>query len=128
VDTIAAATGMDALLFSGGASDRNMFRNCLFNLKAGAAGAAFIELAAIGSIDRYTIFDRCLFLNLAAQAMTEAIVCPAGFDVNDKRLVFKDCALIGAPAWDISNRNVAVGDMGTPTGLDLSGVMLTLEG
>lgn len=128
VDTIPAATGMVALLLSGTGAGRNIFRGSHFTLKAGAAGAAFIELSAISSIDRYTIFVDCLFINLAAQQMTEAIVCPAGFDPNDKRLIFVRSPFIGAPAWDISNRNVAVGDMGTPTGLDASGLMLTLEG
>jgi hypothetical protein len=132
VDTVVAATGVTCLLLDGGTATlhttRNIFKGCNFVLKAGAAGCSFIELMQITAIDRYTIFDNCLFINLSATAMTEAIVCPAGLDTNDKRLIFKDCALIGAPGWDISNRNVAVGNMGTPTGVDLSGVMLTLEG
>ena len=42
VDTIAAATGMVALLINGTGGGRNIFRGCHFTLKAGNAGAAFI--------------------------------------------------------------------------------------
>lgn len=127
VDTATQGSGCVALLLSGTGSARNIFKGTNFVLQASSAGAAFIELSAINSIDRYTIFDNCLFINLGT-ALTEAIVCPAGFDTANKRLILKDCALIGAPAWDASDRNVTVANMGTPTGVDASGVMLSLEG
>jgi hypothetical protein len=127
VDTATQAAGCVSLLFNGVGAARNIFKGCNFILQASAAGAAWIEMSAIDSIDRYTIFDRCLFLNFGT-ALTEGIVCPAGFDLANKRLVMFGCAQFGAAGWDISNRNVTVADMGTPTGVDASGTMLSLEG
>jgi hypothetical protein len=127
VDTATQAAGCVALLFNGVGAARNIFKGCNFILQASAAGAAWIEMSAINSIDRYTIFDHCLFLNFGT-TLTEGIVCPAGFDLANKRLVMFDCAQFGAPAWDASNRNVTVANMGTPTGVDASGTMLSLEG
>ncbi len=128
VDTIAAATGMMGLLFDGGTADihttRNMFRDCLFAMKAGAAGAGFVESMTIYDFDRYTIFDRCTFLNLAAQAMTTAFVLPSGIDANDKRIILRDCELIGAPDWDASDRGLIYLNSYTRTGGGNSGILL----
>jgi len=128
VDTIAAATGMMGLLFDGGTADihttRNMFRDCLFTMKAGNAGAGFVESMTINDFDRYTVFDRCTFLNLAAQAMTTAFVLPSGIDANDKRIILRDCELIGAPDWDASNRGVMYLNSGTRTGGGNAGILL----
>lgn len=127
VDTATQGAGCVSLLFNGVGAARNVFNGCNFVLQASAAGAAWIEMTAINSIDRYTIFKDCQFLNFGTE-LTEGIVCPAGFDLANKRLVFKNSSYFGAAAWDASNRNVTVGDMGTPTGVDASGKMLSLEG
>jgi hypothetical protein len=130
VDTIAAAAGMMGMVLSGSSGSihttRNLFEHCLFTMKAGDATAGFIELTEITAIDRYTIFDHCHFINLAAQAMNSVVVCPAGFDPNDKRLIMYDTDFVGAAAWDAADRGVVLGNMGTPTGLDTSGMLLDL--
>lgn len=127
VDTATQGSGCVSLLFNGTGSARNIFDHCLFLLQASNAGAAWIEMSAIDSIDRFTWFDNCLFLNFGT-TLTEGIVCPAGFDLANKRLVLTNPAIFGAPGMDISNRNVTVSNAGTPTGVDASGVMLSMEG
>jgi len=120
VDTVDASTGLCALSFpaTGGAA-RNVFRNCLFTLYAAgtsAAGVIFCELLGNSGIDRYQIFDRCTFINLAATAMTEAFAVAAGFDASNKRVLLRDCALIGATDWDSNNRGILYLNNGTITG------------
>lgn len=126
VDTIGAATGVDALLISGTGCARNKFEECLFTLWASNAGAAFVELSAIDSIDRYTLFKRCSFLNMGT-SMTSGIVVPAGFDTANKRLFMQDCMGFGVTKWDTNDLNFLVGNMGAITGADLSGVAVALR-
>jgi hypothetical protein len=115
VDTIAAATGMAGMLMASAAA-RNVFRNCVFSLFAGHAAAKFIELEAITGIDRFTIFEDCLFVNLASTALTEAITIPAGFDSANKRLLLRRCVSIGATDWEGNNRGGVYLDNGVITG------------
>lgn len=99
LDTVTAATGVTALLFSGAASARNIFENCNFTLYAGHAGVSFIETVGTNMIDRYTIFKDCLFINLSATAMTVGIVAAGLEDASSKRILLKDCASIGCTDW-----------------------------
>jgi len=125
VDTIAAATGMVGLSFAAtGGAARNWFKDCHFSMYAGSATALFVEVLGNSGIDRYQIFERCLFSNLSATAMTEAINVAAGFDANNKRLLLLNCALIGATDWDASNRGAIYLNNGTLTGGGNAGTML----
>lgn len=126
VDTIAAATGMAALLFAAtGGAARNTFRNCHFNLLAGNAGARFVETMGNAGIDRFTVFDQCVFSNLASTAMTQAFVFSADSDPANKRFLLKgDNPLIGATDWDADNRGMLYLTAGTSTGGGNAGVML----
>jgi hypothetical protein len=117
VDTIAAATGMAALVYAAtGDAARNVFRDCLFTLWAGHAAAIFVELLGNSGLDRYHIFERCQFINLASTALTQAFAVAAGFDPANKRVLLKDCALIGATDWDAVDRGVLYLNNGTITG------------
>jgi hypothetical protein len=117
LDTVAWATGFAGLVFAAtGGAARNTFRDCLFNAYAGNANAIFVELLGNSGIDRYQIFDRCIFQNLSATAMTSAFAVAAGFDANNKRVLLRDCALIGATDWDSANRGILYLNSGTITG------------
>lgn len=124
-DTIDAATGMAGLVFAAtGGAARNMFKNCLFSLQAGHAAARFVEVLGNSGIDRYQIFENCLFANLSGTAMTSAFVVAAGFDPANKRLLLKDCALIGATDWESSDRGALYLNSGTITGGGNAGLMV----
>lgn len=126
VDTIGAATGMAGLVFSATpAATRNIFRNCHFTMWASNAGAIFVELLANGGIDRYQIFDKCLFINLGT-TLTQAFAIAAGFDPANKRFILKDCIVIGASKWDTNDRGAVYGNMNAFTGADLSGNLVQL--
>lgn len=123
VDTIAAATGMAGILFDGEAH-RNVFEDCLLTMYAGHAGAIFAEVADATGIDRYTIFKRCMFLNTASTAMTQAFAIPAGMGAP-RRIYLLDCALHGATDWDANDRGVLFQNNGTITVGGNAGTMLT---
>ena len=125
VDTIAAATGVTCLLFDGEAH-RNIFKNCRFTLYAGNAGANFVEVADNTGIDRYNIFENCMFINtVTGTALTSAFVIPAGMGAP-RRLILKDCLGLGFSKWDANDRDVLFGNMNAVTGADLSGVAVEM--
>jgi hypothetical protein len=120
IDTVAQSTGMAALVFAAtGGAARNVFRDCLFLAYAAGttpAGVIFVELLGNAGIDRYQLFDRCTFANLASAAMTSAFAIAAGFDPANKRVLLRDCALIGAGDWDSNNRGILYLNNGAITG------------
>lgn len=117
VDTVDAATGMAGLVYAAtGGAARNVFKSCRFTLQAGAAGAIFVELLGNSGLDRYQVFEDCEFINLSGTAMTQAFAVAAGFDPANKRVLLKNCALIGATDWDAANRGILYLNNGTITG------------
>lgn len=126
VDTISAATGMAALVFAAtGGAARNIFRRCHFTLQAGNAGVIWVEVLGNSGIDRYQIFDECLFVNLGT-ALTQGTAIAAGFDPANKRLLLRNCISIGAAKWDNADRGAVYGNMNAVTGADLSGAAVQL--
>lgn len=115
VDTIAAATGMMALLFDG-ESHRNIFKDCHFTMYSGNSGSGFVEVLDGTGFDRYNIFKSCLFTNTAAaNAMTTAFVIPAGVGLPRVFYIW-DSFLHGAGDWDANDRGVVFVNNGTITG------------
>lgn len=124
VDTIDAGNGMMGLLLDGEAH-RNVFKECIFRIRAGNAGAGWVEVVDATGIDRDTIFDRCIFLNNSATALTSGFVIPAGMGAP-RKLFLKDCMLYGATKLDANDRGVLFGNMNAVTGADGSGVAVQM--
>lgn len=124
VDTIDAATGMMGILFDGEAH-RNVFKNCVVRIRAGNAGAGFVEVVDATGIDRDTLFDNCVFLNNSATSLTSGFVIPAGMGAP-RKLLLKDCMVLGTSKLDANDRGVLYGNMGAVTGADGSGVAVEL--
>lgn len=124
VDTIDAATGMMGILFDGEAH-RNTFRNCVVRMRAGNGGAGFVEIADATGIDRDTIFDNCLFINNSGTDMTSGFVIPAGMGAP-RKLLLKDCMILGTAKLDANDRGVLYGNMNAVTGADASGEAVEL--
>ncbi len=114
VDTVAAATGMAALMLDAEAT-RNIFRDCFLTMYAGNNGAIFVEVVDNAGIDRYTIFDRCLFSNPSATGMSQAFAIPAGMAPPRGPIFLKDCWGYGFTDWDASDRGVLFVSGGTAT-------------
>lgn len=124
VDTVDAATGMMGILFDSEAN-RNAFIGCTVRMRAGNGGAGFAEIADNTGIDRDTKFDNCWFLNNSATDMTSGFVIPAGMGAP-KKLLLKDCVILGTAALDANDRDVLFGNMNAVTGADTSGEMVEL--
>lgn len=124
VDTVDAATGVTGILFDGEAH-RNTFKDCVVRIRAGNAGASFAEVADATGIDRDTLFDNCVFLNNSATGLTSAFVIPAGMGAP-RKLLLKDCMILGADKLDANDRGVLFGNMNDVTGADTSGVAVEM--
>jgi len=124
VDTIDAATGMMGILFDGEAH-RNIFERCTVRMRAGNAGAGFVEVIDATGIDRDNTFIECLFLNNSGTAMTSGFVIPAGMGAP-RKIFLKDCMIYGASKLDANDRGVLFGNMDAVTGADGSGVAVEL--
>jgi hypothetical protein len=125
VDTVDAATGMVGILFDSEAH-RNEFRNCRIRMRAGNGGAAWAEVADATGIDRDTIFDNCIFLNNSGTALDSGFLIPAGMGAP-RKLLLKDCMMLGSTKLDANDRGVLFGNMNAVTGADLSGVAVELK-
>ena len=124
--TIALATGYSLLLVDGDAA-RNKFENCDFIMRAGATTVYFGETVDATAILDYLLFDSCRFINVS----TTNAVGTAFLFVNpsaDRQILMRKCTGFGLGAWDTTNTDVVLGDMGTPTAVDLSGVAIAMDG
>ena len=113
VDTVAASTGMMAMRIYGGTA-RNIFRKCNFTMYAGSTGAGFIEWEALSAVDRYMLFEDCMFLNTGTSTMASAFIIPASVP-SHRRMFMVNCYGHGFTDWDASDRCVLYFAGGTAT-------------
>jgi hypothetical protein len=130
-DTTYSETGSNVLRLTTVGS-RNIFKGCIFQSKIDSDGtaAALVEATGNDSLNTWTLFDNCSFIVTSDNrltAMATAFVLPANTQQTATYLL-KGCVGVGFSKWDTNDRNVVFGDMGTPTGIDLSGVALALDG
>ena len=124
VDTVDAATGMMGILFDSEAH-RNLFEKCTVRIRAGNAGAGWVEVVDATGIDRDNTFDDCIFLNNSATSLTSGFVIPAGMGAP-RKILLKNCMTLGATKLDANDRGVLYGNMNAVTGADLSGAAVEL--
>lgn len=96
-------------------SSRNKFYNCMFSKFADAAAPFFVSVTA-SAINRYALFQDCIFHNaqpIGATTMTDAFTVnanPGGI------LIVKDCVKIGATGWgDNAGHIYLLGDSSNST-------------
>lgn len=113
MDTAARSTTNAEIEFATSAT-RNRFKDCLILAYADNAGHLFIKAGAT-SIDRFVIFENCIFSNplqSAATTMTEAI---DGNAAAGGYILLKNCTLIGATDWE-GTQTITYIDGAAPTG------------
>ena len=94
LDTIVRATNANATLAFLAQSGRNVFRDCRFLANCSDASDVHI-LAAAGTLDRWNLFERCLFENAIASgatSLTAAVSCAA----TGGYLHLHDCSSVGS--------------------------------
>jgi hypothetical protein len=97
-DTTARGVANASLEFSGGTT-RNVFRDCIFPVQASAATPIVIKTAAAAAIDRWILFDRCIFVNgVKSTATTMSAVATMAASAGGL-LLLKDCTEVGMTVW-----------------------------
>jgi hypothetical protein len=102
LDTIGRGTAANSELRLSGGATRNVFKKCIFPTYADADTHQFLIQAASG-IDRFNIFEDCLFynaVNSGATTMTEAFDIAAGGSPAGGIILKGDCLIVGATEWD----------------------------
>lgn len=105
------------------AAARNIFRDCVFPMynDGATADALFVKIDGSGDIDRWVLFERCLFHNAirsAASAIAAALSVHASCGGT---VILNNCTEIGATEWlAATNANVYI-NMPTPDGTDAAG-------
>ncbi|HVX90867.1 MAG TPA: hypothetical protein VHC20_04530, partial [Candidatus Paceibacterota bacterium] len=103
VDTISRGAANYTLEISGG-SPRNYFQRCHFEAMAGTATAAHLLIGAAG-IDRYVVFDGCIFDNaVKSTATTMNQVANLNAAIGGL-IIAKDTVWLGATHWETSTTN-----------------------
>lgn len=102
VDTVARSTTNATLELEYSASaqpPRNTFRNCRFLAYADNAGALFVKADGANDIDRFVLFEHCLFHNAVnSGATTMTVAMDLGANTNGSVILW-DSWLIGATDW-----------------------------
>lgn len=126
-DTVALATGGNVIRLVAQTA-RNYFKNCIIQALISNTNAALLEATLATSLDRWMIFEKCLFLSESvndATVMASAFVIPAATITS--KYILKDCASIGCTTWDVSKRGRVYGNMNAVTGAALGGVLVKEE-
>ena len=98
LDTVARST-TNALVELASASNRNVFRGCRFLSFADNAGALFVKAASAGDIDRFVLFEDCIFHNAAnSSASTMTVAMDLHAAVGGSVILFNSW-LFGATDW-----------------------------
>lgn len=105
LDTAARSVANANVEFLSGTT-RNIFRNCIFPAFADAADVLFVKVDGSGDIDRFVLFENCIFTNAdnsTATTMTGAMDVHASAGGH---VLVKDCMLVGASDWEAADSTV----------------------
>lgn len=101
------------------ASTRNVFRNCVFSMRATAGTPTFIDANEAGAVDRFNLFTNCKFIN---SNQAQAIAAVAAFNAAQGGITILDnCSATGATDWTASDTAVVQITGPVPNG-DTSGM------
>ena len=97
------------------AATRNIFKRCIFPAFVDSADAIFVKVDGSGDIDRFVIFEDCIFSNADNSSGT---TMTAAMDVHASaggHVIVNNCALIGATDWEAADSGVIQLIGGTPS-------------
>lgn len=108
LDTIARGTAANSEIRLVSGATRNEFIKCNVVTYAEANTHQFL-LVPVNGLDRYTIFDDCIFMNMptgvaSGTTMTEAFDITGGGS-PDGLILLKNCALVGATDWEANTES-----------------------
>lgn len=85
------------------AATRNVFRNCLFSMRATDTDPLFINANEAGGMDRFTLFQNCCFINSGTSTLTVGMTINAA---QGGTIVLDKCTLVGASNWSANTTTV----------------------
>lgn len=98
LDTVARSTTNTELRLQG-QTQRNIFRDCLFPTFADNAGHTFVNASGSGDIDRWQLFQNCMFHNAVNSTAT---TMTAAMDLHTSvggTIILDGCAVLGVTDW-----------------------------
>lgn len=98
LDTVARSVANASVEFASG-STRNKFVDCDFLAYADNAGVLFVKAASAATIDRYVIFENCLFHNAANSGATAMTVAMDLHAAAGGTIILRNCWKHGASDW-----------------------------
>lgn len=94
LDTVTRTAANASLEFIGG-TPRNVFRNCVFPFQTNTAGCFGILSAAASAMDRYQLFEGCVFVNnVGSTSTTITDLCSLAASSGGV-VVLKSCTTVG---------------------------------
>lgn len=82
------------------ASTRNIFRDCIFAMRATAGTPTFIDANESGGIDRFALFQRCLFTNFGSSAVAAVVAFHAS---QGGYVIIDNCTAVACTDWTASD-------------------------
>lgn len=98
LDTITSSAANASLEFLG-ATPRNVFRGCIFPRMTSSATTLFVKTAASGALDRFTVFDNCMFINAVQSTSTTMTVGFAMAASAGGLVLLHSSDIVGATDW-----------------------------
>jgi hypothetical protein len=130
-DTVQRVTNATQTMELAGGTPRNKFIECDFPLwlATAAAGTNTVYTAGSTSIDRFTKFDRCAFLNAStfSSGVAQTGVVKIGASAGGQML-FKDCSFLGATGTFASGDTTTSGQMWVDGGGPISNATASSTG
>lgn len=80
-------------------SARNTFRRCVFPMFADADAPLFIDANESGCVDRWNLFEHCIFTNAVGSTSTAQTAASVIHASAGGLFLMKDCMLVGATDW-----------------------------
>jgi hypothetical protein len=108
LDTVARGTAANSEIRLESGATRNMFKDCVIATYAEANTHQFLIVPSAG-LDRWTIFDHCIFMNMptgdaSGTTMTEAFDVTGGGS-PDGIILLNFCTLVGATDWEAATES-----------------------
>ena len=125
VDTVARTAANFSVLFAG-AAKRNLFKGCIFPMLATATSPFFISCATSGGVDRFNLFQQCLFHNAVNSTGTSIDAVVQFHATQGGTTIMDNCTSVGADDWTPTDTGV-VRILGPVSNGDTSGMGVSAD-
>lgn len=108
------------------AAARNIFRDCFFPMFADNAGAMGVKIDGSGDIDRFVMFERCMFYNAIGSTGTTANQVMSVHASAGGLVILKETSSVGFTEWETTASSLVYMDMPIPDSAEPAGGTMTV--